>query len=63
MAMTNNMACGLKAISGTKYPKMTTPECRCFRTFVHNQILIELSEKIRMLAMDTFRLFSFKAVM
>ena len=32
MTMTNNMACVPKAGSGTKCPKMTTPQYRCFRT-------------------------------
>ena len=30
--MTNNMAYVPKAESGTKCPKMTTPQYRCFRT-------------------------------
>ena len=32
MTMTNNMACVPKAESGTKCPKMTTPQYRYFRT-------------------------------
>ena len=32
MTMTNNIACVPKAESGTKCPKMTTLQYRCFRT-------------------------------
>ena len=56
MTMTNNMACVPKAESGTKCPKMTTPQYRCFRTsLTPPSNAKELSEKIRMLAMNTFR--------
>ena len=56
MTMTNNMACVPKAESGTKCPKMTTPSIGVFaHLYLHNQMLKEFSEKIRMLTMDTFK--------
>ena len=49
MTMMYNIVCVPNIESGTKCPKMTTPQYGCFR------MPIELSEKIRMLAMDTFK--------
>ena len=52
--MTNNMAYVPNAESGTKCLKMTTPQYDGFRTSVTPQPNgIELSEKIKVLAMDT----------
>lgn len=58
MILTNNMVCGCakpNAESGTKCPKITTPNTAvCAHRYLHSQMFIEFSEKIRKLALDIF---------